>query len=148
MASNADRSEVYGQACSTKLASGAFADHPISFDVGEDGHGTVTVGSRESIVRDDPAAPGGVSCGALSSASEVLITCNITVPHSLQLWPLARQDLAPCFAEPFDLEAALAGFDQGAIEVPASSKAGQAFNVPPLLAMIAMYSCAILSTCI
>lgn len=130
VASSADRSEVYGQACSTKLESGMFAGHPISFDVDGDGRGTITIGAREYIVHENPEVSGGISCDALSSPSEVLLSCTgAALPRPRRLRPLAQRDLAACFAEPLSLEAALAGLDRGASAPPPFSAADQAFNM-------------------
>ena len=80
-------------------------------------------------MHEDPKISGGISCGGLSSTSEVVLTCSIAVPRSLKLRTLAKRDLAPCFAEPLALDAVLAGLDRGAGAPPAFSEADQAFNM-------------------
>ncbi|KAL2015570.1 hypothetical protein VTK56DRAFT_5219 [Thermocarpiscus australiensis] len=119
---NADRSTAFGYKCNTSLRSGAFQLHPISFNVNEYGAGNLSIGSDNYTIHHDHAFSGGITCGRMHSATEILVTCSFTPPANLRLEPLDRTNLPACFsASTFHLASVLAGFESGSPAYPAAT---------------------------
>ncbi|POS70743.1 hypothetical protein DHEL01_v210865 [Diaporthe helianthi] len=93
-----DRSTRLESSCSTGITSGAFAAHPITFDVDEDGSGDVTIGLSSYKVHHDPEYSGGIVCTRLHSPADVIVSCIAPVPQDVSLEPLEQSGHDQCFS--------------------------------------------------
>ncbi|KAK4119692.1 hypothetical protein N657DRAFT_603964 [Parathielavia appendiculata] len=92
-----NKSTVFAHSCSRTLASGSFASSPLAFTVNEQGAGTLSVGPQTYTIHDQVEYSGGIVCGRVASPGEVVVSCQVPVPSSLQLHSLNKRDLQDCF---------------------------------------------------
>ncbi|EAQ92762.1 hypothetical protein CHGG_00997 [Chaetomium globosum CBS 148.51] len=112
---NESKSEVLAQACSRSLTSGSFESSPILFTVDEYGAGTLSIGTQTYTIHDDPDVSGGIICGRIASPSELAISCDVSIPESLQLRGLSKRDIQDCFAgSPVELFEVMRGLENPA----------------------------------
>lgn len=117
---NGDDSVHFARSCSGPLASGAFENHAVSFAVDGDGFGTFSLGSQNFTVTDNMTKPNGVTCGSISSDSELIISCSVPAPEELgeelgKRSPTKRAALTNCFGDTSTtLDKVLQGFKSGA----------------------------------
>ncbi|KAK0625160.1 hypothetical protein B0T17DRAFT_264030 [Bombardia bombarda] len=71
---NKDRTEILGHSCSHFLDSGNFQNHPVSFEVHQNGAGNITINHQTYLVHQDADILGGTSCGRMHSSTESLVT--------------------------------------------------------------------------
>jgi len=94
-----ERTQLVGHSCSASLVSGAFLDYPISFEVDQDGAGTITIGSANHIIHEKPSIAGGISCNRMHSLDESLVACTVTAPEAMQFTHLNKKAPATCFLD-------------------------------------------------
>jgi len=112
---NQDKSALIGHSCSTTLSTGLFKASPISFKVGENASGSLTIGTQIYTIHENPEISGGISCNSIDSLSEAIVTCAVIVPSSLQLLPMNKENLPECFLDgTLELQSILAGFETDA----------------------------------
>ena len=112
---NESKSEVLAQACSRSLTSGSFESSPILFTVDEYGAGTLSIGTQTYTIHDDPDVSGGIICGRIASPSELVVSCNVSIPESLQLRGLSKRNIQGCFAgSPVELFEVMRGLENPA----------------------------------
>ncbi|RYP57212.1 hypothetical protein DL770_010717 [Monosporascus sp. CRB-9-2] len=90
--------QVLAKSCSNTLKSGAFATLPISAELDNTGAGTLSIGSVKYNVHENADVSGGITCGRIYDDAEIFVSCDATLPTSLELNPLDKRDEPPCFA--------------------------------------------------
>ncbi|GAB1310988.1 Ubiquitin 3 binding protein But2 C-terminal domain-containing protein [Madurella fahalii] len=109
---NLAKSQVLAHSCSLSLASGPFENTPLAFTVNEYGAGNLNVGPQTYTIHDDLEISGGIICGRIASPSEIIVSCDVPVPASLQLKSLNKLDHQDCFLRgPVELDRLVRGLE-------------------------------------
>lgn len=98
-----DQDMIVGKSCSTSLNTGNFAQFPIISQLDDNGSGTgnITIGHNVYKIHSDTDASGGISCSRLFGEAILLIECDATIPATVQLNPVATEDLSICVTDHF-----------------------------------------------
>jgi hypothetical protein len=98
-----DRDVIIGKSCSTSLNTGNFAQVPIISQLDDNGSGTgsIMIGNNVYTIHSDTNASGGISCSRLFGEDILVIECDATIPATLQLIPVATEDLSTCVTDTF-----------------------------------------------
>ncbi|KAL6789609.1 hypothetical protein J3E68DRAFT_438894 [Trichoderma sp. SZMC 28012] len=98
-----DRDVIIGKSCSTSLSTGNFAQFPIISQLDDNGSGTgsITIGNNVYTIHSNTDASGGISCSRLFGEDILLIECDATIPATIQLIPIATEDLSTCVTDTF-----------------------------------------------
>lgn len=98
-----DRDVIIGKSCSTSLSTGNFAQFPIISQLDDNGSGTgsITIGNNVYTIHSNTDASGGISCSRLFGEDVLLIECDATIPATIQLIPVATEDLSTCVTDTF-----------------------------------------------
>ncbi|KKP02844.1 hypothetical protein THAR02_05074 [Trichoderma harzianum] len=98
-----DQDMIVGKSCSTSLNTGNFAQFPIISQLDDNGSGTgnITIGHNVYKIHSDTDASGGISCSRLFGEAILLTECDATIPATVQLSPVATEDLSICVTDHF-----------------------------------------------
>lgn len=98
-----DQDVIIGKSCSTSLNTRNFAQFPIITQLDNNGSGTgnITIGHNVYTIHSDTDASGGISCSRLFGETILLIECDATIPATIQLIPVAAEDLSTCVTDAF-----------------------------------------------
>ncbi|KAL6817600.1 hypothetical protein V8C40DRAFT_269088 [Trichoderma camerunense] len=82
---------------------GNFAQFPIISQLDDNGSGTgsITIGRNVYTIHSDTDVSGGISCSRLFGEAILLIECDATIPATVQLIPVAAEDLSTCVTDTF-----------------------------------------------
>ena len=94
---DADKTKILGQSCDEKLDTGDFAASPISFDVNENGFGTVTVDGTTFKVHSKQEYSGGITCSKSYSDDLAKIECLIPWTGAVDLSEVSANMTQDCF---------------------------------------------------
>ncbi|KAK3290595.1 uncharacterized protein B0H64DRAFT_411639 [Chaetomium fimeti] len=109
---NSDKAEILAHSCSHSLTSGPFVGMPLAFAVNENGAGELSIGSEIYTIYDDAEVSGGIVCGRIASTDELGVSCDVSVPASIQLKSLTKSDLQDCFPRgPVELSSFIKGVE-------------------------------------
>lgn len=76
MAFRTDLSTLLEKSYSNTLNTGNFADTPLTFDVDENGFGTLTYGTTYKV-HSDPEYSGGISCSQMYNEKDTFVECTV-----------------------------------------------------------------------
>lgn len=74
---NADETLLYGEQCGDKIDTGAFSAKPISFDVDENGFGSLTYGEKVYKVHSVAEHSGGITCFKRYNGNHARVDCTV-----------------------------------------------------------------------
>ncbi|RYP03435.1 hypothetical protein DL764_005151 [Monosporascus ibericus] len=90
--------QVFGKSCSGTLNSGAFAALPISVELDDSSASNLSIGSAKYSVHKNVNVSSGITCGRMYDDAGIFVSCDATLPASLELNPLDKRDEPACFA--------------------------------------------------
>ncbi|KAL6693451.1 hypothetical protein J3F84DRAFT_396359 [Trichoderma pleuroticola] len=98
-----DRDVIIGKSCSTSLNKGNFAQFPITSQLDDYGSGTgsITIGNNAYAIHSDTNASGSISCSRLFGEAILPIECDAAIPATIQLIPVATEDISTCVTDAF-----------------------------------------------
>lgn len=96
---NTDQTLLLGQSCDDKLDSGNFASNPLTFDVDDNGFGTVEWGTKKYQVHSNTDHSGGVVCHKRYNKDFARVDCRVPNYQGGAYEPIAANETTHCLPE-------------------------------------------------